>query len=94
MGESYYVFVGCAEGQFDTKDGEKRSYANMYVITPVSDYVSDDYKANGFKAEKFSAISPDVWKDLVIGEKCKLYFDDKKRVALAASLGDIISLEP
>ena len=94
MGESYYVYVGCAEGQFDTKDGEKRSYANMYVITPVSDYVSDDYKANGFKAEKFSAISPDVWKDLVIGEKCKLYFDVKKRVALAASLGDIISLEP
>lgn len=97
MGEKYYIFVGCAEGQFEIEDGpdkgKKRSYANMFVISPVSDYKSDDYQADGFKAEKLSAISPKVWEDLTIGEKCTLYFNDKKQVALATSLGELISLE-
>ena len=24
MGEKYYIFVGCAEGQFETEKGDKR----------------------------------------------------------------------
>lgn len=97
MGEKYYIFVGCAEGRFEIQDGpdkgKMRDYANMYVLTPVSDYKSVDYKAAGFKAEKFSALSPDVWKDLTVGEKCTLFFNDKKQVALATSLGDIVVLQ-
>lgn len=97
MGETYYIYVGCAEGQFEIQagknKGEKQSYANMYVLTPVSDYTSEDYKAFGFKAEKLKCISPEIWKSLTIGEKVSLYFDDKKRVALATSLGEMISLE-
>lgn len=98
MGEKYYIYVGCAEGRFEIQDGpdkgKMRDYANMFVISPVSDYKSDDYQAQGFKAEKLSALSPEVWKDLTPGEKCTLYFNDKKAVALATSLGEIIDLVP
>lgn len=82
-----YVFVGWAAGRFDadTKEGtEKRDYFNMYVISPVSSYESEDYKASGLKAEKKKCISPDVWADLNPGDRVKLFFDDKKRVVMAA----------
>ena len=81
-----YVFVGCAEGRFDaeTESGmEKRDYFNMYVISPVSGYVSDDYRAAGFKAEKRKCISAEVWEDLQPGDRVRLFFDDKKRVVMA-----------
>lgn len=96
MGEKYYIFVGCAEGRFEIQDGpdkgKMRDYANMFVISPVSDYKSDDYQASGFKAEKLSCMSPECWKDLVPGEKVTLYFNENKKVALATSLGDFIEL--
>ena len=97
MGEKYYIFVGCAEGRFEIQNGPDkgmmRDYANMYVLTPASDYKSDDYKATGFKAEKLTCLSPDVWKGLTVGEKCSLFFNDKKQVALATSLGDLVVLQ-
>lgn len=83
-----YVYVGHAEGRFDAQDNDgntvKRDYYNMYVICPVSNYVSEDYKASGMKAEKKSCVSPDVWRDLKPGDRVKLFFDDKKRVVMAA----------
>jgi len=82
-----YVFMGCALGRFDAENDkgemEKRDYFNMYVISPVSSYKSDDYSASGFKAEKKRCISPDVWEGLKPGDRVKLFFDDKKRVVMA-----------
>ena len=96
--EKYFIYVGNAVGntiiEEGDRKGEKRPYYNMYVLTPVSTYTSEDYKAAGFKAEKRSCLSPAVWKDLVFGEMCQLYFDDKQKVAFASSLGGVISLEP
>ena len=95
MDEKYYIFVGCAHGQFETEDThEKRPFANMFVLSPVGSYESEDYHADGYKAEKLKCLSPNVWKDLSIGEKCSLYFTDKRVVALATSRGEIVSLEP
>lgn len=80
-----YVFVGYAEGQFQPENGgDKRPYYNMYVLTPVSGYESEDYKAFGMKADKKKCLSSDVWKDLEIGSRVKLFFDDKQRVVMAA----------
>lgn len=79
-----YVFVGWAEGQFKTEDGRMMPYANMFVISPVSTYESEDYKAFGLKAEKKKCLSPNVWKDLEIGSRVRLFFDDKRRVVMAA----------
>ena len=79
-----YVFVGWAEGQFKTEDGRMMTYANMFVLTPVSTYESEDYKAFGMKADKKKCHSPEVWKGLKIGNRVKLFFDDKQRVVMAA----------
>ncbi len=68
----------------NTEKGDKRPYYNMYVLSPVSDFESEDYQASGFKAEKKKCESPEVWKDLEPGNRVKLFFDDKKRVVMAA----------
>lgn len=79
-----YVFVGCASGQFTPQgSSEPVAFANMYVLSPVSNFSSEDYEAQGFKAEKVKCLSPDVFKDLQIGDRVKLFFDDKRRVQLA-----------
>jgi len=79
-----YVFLGWASGMFETKDGRKLPYHNMFVFSPVSTYESEDYKASGFKAEKKKCMSPDVWTGLEPGNKVKLFFDDKGRIIEAA----------
>lgn len=78
-----HVYVGHAQGNFENDKGEKLPYANIYVISPVSSYQSEDYQASGFKAEKLKCASPDVWKDLDFGTRVKLFFDDKQRVVMA-----------
>lgn len=79
-----YVFLGWASGVFKLDSGEKRSYYNMYVFSPVSSYVSEDYEASGYKAEKKKCLSPDVWNGLEPGDKVRLFFDDKGRIITAA----------
>lgn len=90
-----YVYVGNAQGNFETNrvemiDGKsvpvKQPYYNMYVISPVSSYQSEDYVGFGLKAEKLKCVSADVWAGLEIGEQVQLFFDDKKRVQLATSI--------
>ena len=93
MDEKYYIFVGCAEGQFETEKHEERPYANMYVISPVSTYTSDDYRAKGFKAEKLKCLNAAVRLVRAPGELCTLYFDGNGSVMLAASKSEMISLE-
>lgn len=83
-----YVFLGWAQGRFEAKNGEKRPYYNMYVFSPVSTFVSEDYQAFGLKAEKKSCLSSDVWAGLNPGDRVKLFFDDKGRVQAAALDGD------
>jgi len=36
------------------------------------------------ESPKKKCLSPDVWKDLEIGSRVKLFFDDKQRVVMAA----------
>ena len=79
-----YVFLGWAAGQFETARKEKRPYYNMFVLSPVSDYSSEDYEASGYKAEKKKCISADVWEGLNPGDQVRLFFDDKTRVVSAA----------
>lgn len=80
-----YVFVGCAHGQFIPEGSSTpRAFANMFVLSPVSDFESDDYQAQGFKAEKKKCIDASVFEGLEPGDRCKLFFDDRGRVIMAA----------
>lgn len=79
-----YVFVGCAEGTFVNDRGQRSPYYQIFVLSPVSTYVSEDYRAFGMKAEKKKCISSSVWSGLEIGCRVRLFFDDKGRVIQAA----------
>lgn len=81
-----YVFMGWASGQMEPRNGgtEKIPFHNMFVISPVSTFRSDDYQAEGFKAEKKKCINPTIWNGLQPGDRVKLFFDDKGRVIAAA----------
>ena len=79
-----YVYVGHAQGNFENDKGEKQSYFNIYVISPCSNYQSEDYMASGFKAEKLKCTDAEVWRDLDPGCKVKLFFDNKNRVQMIA----------
>ena len=79
-----YIFVGCAQGNFTTEKGERKAYYNMYVLSPVSTYQSEDYQAYGYKAEKKTCLTPDVLEGFKPGDRVKLFFDDRKRVVMAA----------
>ncbi|WP_325228190.1 hypothetical protein, partial [Oscillibacter sp.] len=57
---------------------------NMCGIPPVSCGRAADYRAYGMKAEKKKCVSAEVWKDLKIGCRVRLFFDDKKNVVMAA----------
>ena len=79
-----YVFLGWASGMFETDNGRRLPYHNMFVFSPVSSFESEDYKASGFKAEKKKCVNPDVWLGLEPGDKVRLFFDDKGRVIESA----------
>ena len=95
-----WIVVGWAEGKMETDreddKGQKvvvmRPYYHLFVFFPVSSYKSDNYNANGLKAEKLRCVSNAVWKDLTPLEVVNLYFDEKKRVSLAASTGVYVEL--
>ena len=82
-----YVFLGWAFGTFESSDGRRIPYYNMFVFSPVSTYEWDDYKAFGLKAEKKKCLTPDVWQGLTPGDKVRLFFDDKGRIIEAALEG-------
>lgn len=98
--EREWVVTGWAEGQMETEreddKGQKvivmQPYYQLFVISPVSSYKSDNYSASGMKAEKLRCVSNAVWKDLKPLEVVNLYFDEKKRVSLAASTGVSVEL--
>ncbi len=87
-----YVFLGAAQGRFEAEEKDPsgqtvkvmKDYYQMFVVSPVSSFSSENYSAFGFKAEKKSCASDDVWKDLHVGDRVKLFFDDRKKVVMAA----------
>ena len=99
--EREWVVTGWAEGRMEVErdEGGRRytemqPYYHLFVLSPVSSFKSDNYSANGLKAEKLRCVSNAVWKDLHPMEVVNLYFDDKKRVALASSTGVSVGLIP
>lgn len=80
------------EDENKRKYTEMQSYYHLFVLSPVSSYKSDSYRATGLKAAKLSCASNAVWKDLKPMEVVNLYFNDRKKVSLAASTGVSVEL--
>lgn len=93
------IVVGWAEGLMETEQVDEsgrpvqRPYFHLFTLIPVSSFKSNSYQAVGLKAEKLRCVSSAVWKDLAPMEVCKLYFDDRGRVSLAVSTGELVMLE-
>lgn len=95
-----WVVTGWAEGLMETqrKDDNGNTvtvmepYYQLFVLSPVSSFKSDSYCASGIKAEKLKCVSNAVWKDLTPMEVVNLYFNEKKRVALATSTGRFVDV--
>ncbi len=92
---SGYVYVGHAIGNSEQEREDPKTkqkvtvkvpYCNIYILQPVSDYVSEDYQGFGFKAEKYKCLNRECLESLVPGEQVNLFFDEKKRVQLVASV--------
>ena len=98
--EREWVVTGWAEGRMEVeredengkKYTEMQPYYQLFVLSPVSSFKSDNYSARGMKAEKMRCVSNAVWKDIQPMEVVNLYFDEKKRVSLAASTGVSVEL--
>ena len=84
-----YIFTGCAVGRFETQDGRKQPFCNMFVISSVSDFSSEDYEAAGYKAEKLKCVDPSVFSGLVPGQELELFFDSKAKVSFAKPTGAV-----
>lgn len=78
------MFVGWAAGRFETDRKEKRPYYNLFVLSPVSGFESDDYQAFGLKVEKKKCLSEKVWEGFTPGDWVRLFFNGKGRVIEAA----------
>jgi hypothetical protein len=98
--ENEWVVTGWAEGLMEVEREDDKGnktvgmqpYYQLFVLVPVSTYKSDNYSATGIKAMKLRCVSNAVWKDLTPMEVVNLYFDEKKRVSLAASTGTYVEL--
>ena len=98
--ENEWVVTGWAEGLMEAERKDEKGnktiemvpYYQLFVLVPVSSYKSDNYNATGVKAAKLRCVSNAVWKDLTPMEVVNLFFDEKKRVALATSTGTYVEL--
>ncbi len=84
MDEKVYQFSGYMYGSFQTDNGEKVPYCNIFVVSPIEGQENDEYHFGGHRAEKFKATGPDVFKDIKVGDKVELYFNSRNRVCLVA----------
>ena len=98
--EREWVVTGWAEGQMETEreddKGQKvivmQPYYQLFVISPVAPPNLTTHRAQRERL-KLRCVSNAVWKDLKPLEVVNLYFDEKKRVSLAASTGVSVEAE-
>lgn len=75
------IFVGFNYGRFETENGKKQDYCNVFMLEDFGGEENEDYHFSGQKAMKYGCVSPDVFKGIKIGETVKVFFDSKKKVS-------------
>ena len=81
-----FIFTGSASGTFDTDDGRKQAYCNMYVISALGEE-REGYRPYGWKAEKLKCSDPSAYDGLVPGQEVELFFDSRNRVSICKATG-------
>ena len=75
------IFVGFGYGRFETEDGKKREYCNVFMLEDFSGEENEDYHFGGHKAVKYKCFSPDLFRDIPVGTRVQCYFDSKQCVS-------------
>ena len=75
------IFGGYNYGRFENDEGEMQDYCNAFVLENFSGAESKDYHFAGQKAVKYGCVSPDVFKEVEVGSKVKVFFNGKRKIS-------------
>lgn len=75
------VFVGFNYGTFTTDEGERKDYANAFVLEGFDGEANDGYHFGGQKAVKYGCVSPDVFAGIAPGTTVECYFNSKRKIS-------------
>lgn len=79
--DEIYKFMGYDYGTFTAREtGEVRNYCTIYVMSKLG--ARNGSYRDGFKADKFSCVSPDAFKGIEPEDNVRLHFNQYKRVTL------------
>lgn len=75
------IYVGNSYGRFtDRATNRIIDFCNISVLEPYKGEQSADYHFEGMKAVKYNCASPDLFKDIPVNSKIRIYFDSNKTV--------------
>ena len=75
------IYVGYGYGRFKTEAGTMRDYCNVFMLQDFSGEENNDYHFGGHKAMKYGCVCVDVFKDIKIGTRVKVFFGSNGKVA-------------
>lgn len=75
------IFVGYNYGRFENDEGDMQDYCNAFVLENFSGTENKDYHFAGQKAVKYGCVSPDVFKEIKVGSKVKVFFNGKRKIS-------------
>jgi hypothetical protein len=86
------VFVGYGYGRFKNDRGEMQDYCNVFMLEDFTGSENNDYHFGGQKAVKYRCLKPELFKDLVPGERVRCFFDGKGRISYMEPAGEETAL--
>ncbi len=75
------VFVGFNYGTFTTDEGERRDYANAFMLEPFDGDASANYHFGGQRAMKYGCVGPEVWAGIDPGATVECYYNSKRKIS-------------
>lgn len=80
-----YTVTGKAFGSFkDEQTNKIISYVQLFATTPFNDEGRENFHSEGCKACQFKVAAPEVLKDVKVGQKVLIFFNEYKKVSYVA----------
>lgn len=75
------LFIGYNYGTFTTDEGERKDYANAFMLEPFDGEGTEDYHFAGQRAVKYSCVNPEVFNGIDPGTTVECYFNSKRKIS-------------
>lgn len=80
-----YTVTGKAFGSFkDEQTNKIIGYTQLFATTPFPSEQRDNFHGEGLKACQFKVADPDVLKDVKVGQRVLVFFNEYKKVSYVA----------